>query len=57
MKPLHIGINLYRPVPFIIEGPKPFKGLNLDPKKVVARGEILITDINLWLLTIYTYKT
>ena len=53
MKPLHIRISLYRPVPLIIGGPKPLKGLNLDPKNVVARGEILITTINLWLLTIY----
>ena len=25
MKPLHTRISLYRPVPFIIGGPKPFK--------------------------------
>ena len=33
MKPLHTRISLYRPVPFIIGGPKPVKGLNLNQKR------------------------
>ena len=52
MKHLHTRISLYRPVLCIIGGPEPFKGLNLDQKKVVVRGEILITAVNFWFLTI-----
>ena len=52
MKHLHTKISLYRPGLFIIGGPEPFKGLNLDQKKAVVRGEILITAVNFWFLTI-----
>ena len=51
MKHLHTRISLYRPGLFIIGGPEPFKGLNLDQKKVAVRGEILITAVNFWFLT------
>ena len=33
MKHLHTKISLYRPVLFIIWGPRPYKRLNLDPKR------------------------
>ena len=52
MKHLHTRISLYRPVVCIIGGPEPFKGVNLNQKKVGARGEILITAVNFSFLTL-----
>ena len=36
---------------FMIGCPKPSKGHNLDQKKALTQGQILITTVNLWFLT------